>query len=169
MRRRNLKFFRFDQIKDPVAVSGKAEKPVFFPNEFKRHAMLGAFPVIEFRWFVKLLAAHAIEAFVSLAVKIAFGGAGIPEGVDASDESWIARRANELVVGDVKLSSEPFEAVAVGGNKIRNSLTHSFRSANVFEAVVVGPTLKPDILAKEPEMASIGIGLYELEREPDMR
>src|SRR5688572_23599579 len=35
MRRRNLKLFRFDQIKDPVAVSGKAKKPVFFPNEFK--------------------------------------------------------------------------------------------------------------------------------------
>jgi hypothetical protein len=78
--------------------------------------------------------------------------------------SWIAGRANELVVGDVKLS-----AVAVGSDKIRNSLSHSFCRANVFEAVVVGSALKTDILTEQPEMASICIGLYELEREPDMR
>jgi hypothetical protein len=68
----------------------------------------------------------------------------------------------------VEALAKLFEAVCIFADEVGHGASRRFRGTDIFQAVIIRPALKPDVVAEKSGMASISVGLHEFERKTHM-
>src|SRR5258708_24296493 len=149
-------------------VAGEAEEPVLLGYPLHRRAVVRALAIGQLVLRVELLAADAVQTFVSSAVQVAAGLAGPPQPLDAGPVPRVAAGANEVVEAERQVLAQPGESAGVAVDQLPGADSFGVAGEDVLQRVVVGAALQPDLVADTAMVPGEHVRLDELERVPDV-
>jgi hypothetical protein len=158
-----------DQLAQRFGVAGQPEEPVLLGDELRLGAVLGTSPVDQIVGGVELLAAHAVQAFVVLAIQIAGRVATLPEPLDADAMPRIAAGPDEVVERQLQRPSQVSERSRVAIDKVLYCDALGLGGEHVLQGVVVGACQQADVVTEVPAMSGQDVGLNQFEGESQVR